>query len=79
MRGIALGRKNYLFAGAGQAEGTGRQPCNTIVQTAKLQRRQPELYLKDTLASIANRPSDSIRIDELMPWRSAPSAKGPGP
>jgi transposase len=47
----------------------------TIMQTAKLNDVNPEHYLKDTLASIANAHPIN-RIDELMPWPSAPSSKG---
>jgi transposase len=48
----------------------------TIMQTAKLNEVNPELYLKDTLTRIANAHPIS-RIDELTPWRSAPSSSGP--
>ena len=77
MRGIALGRKNYLFAGS-DVGGERAAAMYTIMQTAKLNEVNPELYLKDTLTRIANAHPIS-RIDELMPWRSAPSSKGPGP
>jgi transposase len=67
MRGIALGRKNYLFAGSDA--GGGRAACvYTIVQTAKLNGLNPEAYLKETLTKIAEGHPIS-RINELMPWR----------
>lgn len=70
MRGIALGRKNYLFAGS-DAGGDRAASLYTIVQTAKLNCMNPEAYLRDTLAKIAEGHPIS-RIDELMPWaRSA--------
>lgn len=66
MRGIALGRKNYLFAGS-DAGGDRAATMYTIVQTAKLNGVNPEAYLRDTLAKIAN--SHPInRVEELMPW-----------
>ena len=52
MRGIALGRKNYLFAGA-DSGGDRAAAMYTIVQTAKLNEINPEAYLRDTLAKIA--------------------------
>lgn len=75
MRGIALGRKNYLFAGS-DAGGDRAAAMYTLVQTAKLNRVNPEAYLKDTLAKIADGHPIS-RLDELMPWRSSPMERRP--
>jgi len=76
MRGIALGRKNYLFAGS-DAGGERAAAMYTIMQTAKLSDVNPELYLKDALTKIANAHPIS-RIDELKPWRSMlSSSSGP--
>jgi transposase len=69
MRGIALGRKNYLFAGS-DTGGDRAASLYTIVQTAKLNGMNPEAYLRDTLANIADGHPIN-RIDELMPWRWA--------
>jgi transposase len=66
MRGIALGRKNYLFAGS-DAGGERAAAIYTIVQTAKLNDVNPEAYLRDTLTRIADGHPIS-RIAELMPW-----------
>ena len=68
LRGIALGRKNYLFAGA-DTGGERAAALYTIVQTAKLNGVNPEAYLRDTLTRIAQGHPIN-RIDELMPWRS---------
>ncbi len=68
MRGIALGRKNYLFAGS-DTGGGGAAAMYTVVQTAKLNDRNPEAYLRDTLARIADGHPIN-RLDELMPWHS---------
>jgi hypothetical protein len=68
---IALGR-NYLFAGS-DVGGDRAAAMYTIMQTAKLNEVNPELYLKDTLCKIANAHPIS-RIDELMPWWTAPSS-----
>jgi len=44
---------------------------STIVRTAKLNGANPETYLRDTLAKIANGHPIN-KIDELLPWRTAP-------
>jgi len=67
MRGIALGRKNYLFAGS-DAGGDRAAAMYTIMHTAKLNNVNPEAYLRDTLTKIAEGHPIN-RIDELMPWR----------
>ena len=66
MRAIALGRKNYLFAGS-DTGGDRAASLYTIVQTAKLNGMNPEAYLRDTLTKIAEGHPIS-RIGELMPW-----------
>jgi hypothetical protein len=66
MRAIALGRKNYLFAGA-DSGGDRAAAMYTIVQTARLNDVNPEAYLRDTLARIAEGHPIN-RIEELTPW-----------
>jgi transposase len=66
MRAIALGRKNYLFAGS-DTGGDRAAAIYTIVQTPKLNGLNPEAYLRDTLARIAEGHPIS-GIGELMPW-----------
>jgi transposase len=66
MRGIALGRKNFLFAGS-DTGGDRAASLYTIVQTAKLNCMNPEAYLRGTLTKIAEGHPIS-RIGELMPW-----------
>ncbi len=68
MRGIALGRKNYLFAGS-DTGGDRAASLYTIVQTAKLNGMNPEAYLRETLTRIAEGHPIN-RVEELMPWRS---------
>jgi transposase len=70
MRGIALGRKNYLFAGS-DTGGDRAASMYTIMQTCKLDEVNPETYFRDILTKIAEGHPIS-RIDELMPWRSLP-------
>jgi transposase len=67
LRGVALGRKNYLFAGA-DSGGDRAAAIYTIMQTAKMNYLNPEAYLGGTLAKIAEGHPIS-RIDELMPWQ----------
>ena len=71
VRGIALGRKNYLFAGS-DTGGERAASMYSIVQTAKLNGVNPETYLRDTLTKIAQGHPIS-RIDELMPWKWGPA------
>ena len=66
IRCIALGRRNWLFAGS-HSGGERAAAMYSILQTAKLNGVNPEAYLTDTLAKIAaGHPIN--RISELMPW-----------
>jgi transposase len=67
MRSIALGRKNYLLAGS-DSGGERAAAIYTLVASAKLNGLNPETYLKDILAKIADGHTIN-RIDELVPWR----------
>ncbi len=71
MRCVALGRKNYLFMGS---EGGGKSAAiaYTLIETAKLNGVDPQAWLTDILARIADHKI--TRIDELLPWRYAASA-----
>lgn len=68
LRAVALGRKNYLFAGS-DAGGERAASIYTLVGTAKLNGLDPELYLRLVLGRIANHPIS--RIHELLPWNLA--------
>ncbi|NKB59018.1 MAG: IS66 family transposase [Alphaproteobacteria bacterium] len=68
MRPIALGRKNYLFMGS-EAGGKSAAIAYTLIETAKLNGVDPQAWLTDTLACIADHKIN--RIDELLPWRYA--------
>jgi transposase len=71
MRVIALGRRNYLFAGSDRG-GERAASIYTLVATAKLNGLNPETYLRDILAKIAEGHTIN-RIDELLPWRMIPT------
>ena len=71
IRGIALGRRNWLFAGS-HSGGERAAAMYSILQTAKLNGVNPQAYLTDTLAKIAaGHPIN--RIAELMPWAYQPA------
>ena len=74
MRGIAIGRKNYLFCGS-DAGGERAAAIYTLVQTARLNKLNPETYLRDILTKLAGGHPIN-RIGELVPWRMRPE---PGP
>lgn len=66
MRPIALGRKNHLFAGSDDG-GKYWAIHASLIETCKMNDLDPQAYLADVLAKIANRHPIS-RIDELLPW-----------
>jgi hypothetical protein len=72
MRGIALGRKNYLFAGSDPG-GERAAAMYSILHTAKLNELNPGTYLREALDRIANGHPIS-QIDQLMPWRATSPA-----
>ena len=66
MRCVAVGRKNYLFAGSDRG-GERAAAAYTLIETAKLNGVDPQAWLTDVLTRIADHPIN--RIDELLPWR----------
>jgi len=65
LRGIALGRKAWLFAGSDRG-GHRAALMYTLIVTAKMNDVDPQAWLADVLARIADHPSQ--RLDELLPW-----------
>ena len=65
LRVVALGRKNYLFAGSDQG-GERAAALYSLLGSAKLNELDPEIYLQHVLERIADHPIS--RIEELLPW-----------
>jgi transposase len=73
LRGVALGRKSWLFAGSDRG-GERAAVVYSLIATAKLNDVDPQAWLADVLARIADHP---VRhLDELLPWDWAPLAAG---
>jgi hypothetical protein len=68
IRPIALGKKNWLFAGSERA-GQRAAAIQSLLGTAKLNGLNPEAWLKDTLEKLPAWPNS--RIDELLPFPGA--------
>jgi transposase len=70
LRGVAIGRKNYLFAGS-DAGGRRAAAMYSLIETTKLNGLDPQFYLTDVLTRIANHPAR--HITELLPWYWKPA------
>ena len=68
LRAIAIGRRNYLFAGS-DAGGERAAAIYSLVASAKLNGMDPEAYLRYVLERIADHPIK--HIEELLPWNVA--------
>ena len=66
LRGIALGRKSWLFCGSDRG-GVRAAAMYTLIGTAKLNDVDPQAWLADVLARIAGMPQS--RLHELLPWK----------
>ena len=70
LRGIALGRKSWLFAGSDRG-GERAAFMYTLIATARLNDVDPQAWLADVLARIADLPQ--TRLAELLPWNWRPA------
>lgn len=72
LRGVALGRKSWLFAGS-ERGGQRAAVMYTLIGTAKLNGIDPQAWLADVIARISDMPVS--RLPELLPWNwTAPEA-----
>ena len=69
LRGIALGRKSWLFCGSDRG-GQRAAAMYSLIVTAKMNGVDPQAWLADVLARIAAHPAH--RLDELLPWNWRP-------
>ena len=73
LRGIALGRRNYLFVGA-DTGGERAAAMYGLIGTAKLNGIDPEAWLRHVLTHIADHPIN--RVDDFLPWNCAAKLTG---
>ena len=69
MRCVAIGRKNWTFAGS-DAGGRRAASIYTLIETCKLNDVDPRAWLADILSRLPDHPAK--RIHELLPWRWSP-------
>jgi hypothetical protein len=72
LRGIALGRKSWLFCGSDRG-GQRAAAMYSLIVTAKMNGVDPQAWLADVLSRIAAHPAH--RVDELLPWNWRPPAQ----
>ncbi|KAB2717977.1 transposase domain-containing protein, partial [Brucella intermedia] len=66
LRGVALGRRNWTFAGS--QRGADRTAIMlTFIMTCRLNEVDPKAWLADVLARLPSHPN--ARLDELLPWK----------
>lgn len=69
LRVIAVGRKNWLFAGSDEG-GKAAADIYTVIESAKMNGLNPEWYLKKILSEIQD--YNSQKIADLLPWNIIP-------
>ena len=65
LRGVALGRRNWMFVGSPKG-GDASALFYSLVESCRLNGVEPEAWFTDIIARIGNHPIN--RIDELLPW-----------
>jgi len=68
LRGVPLGRNNYLFMGSYDG-GERAASLYSLMETSKLNGLDPEGYLRDVISRVGHHPIN--RVDELLPWNIA--------
>lgn len=74
LRGVALGRRSWLFAGSDPG-GERAASMYALIVTARLNDVDPRAWLADVLARIADQPVS--RLHELLPWNWKPAQEKP--
>jgi transposase len=65
LRGIAIGRKNWTFAGS-DAGGDRAAAIYTLIETCKMNDVDPQAWLADVLARLPDHPASQVA--DLLPW-----------
>ena len=65
LRGVAVGRKNWTFAGS-DAGGHRAAAVYTLVETCKMNDVDPQAWLADVLARLPDHPAN--KVADLLPW-----------
>jgi transposase len=65
LRGVAVGRRNWTFAGSDRG-GERAAAIYTLIETAKLNGVDPQAWLADVLARLPDHPAK--RVNDLLPW-----------
>ncbi|MGD7196133.1 IS66 family transposase [Ralstonia pseudosolanacearum] len=68
LRGVALGRRNFMFAGS-DSGGERAAAMYSLIGSARLNGLDPEAYLHYVIERVADHPVN--RVDELLPWNVA--------
>jgi transposase len=76
LRGFALGRKSWLFAGS-ECGAQQAATMATLIMTAKLNDIDPQAWLANVLGRIADHPVN--RLDQLLPWNWSTDARSVAP
>ncbi|ERT10333.1 transposase domain-containing protein, partial [Photorhabdus temperata] len=69
VRGVAVGRKNWLFAGSLPA-GQRAAMIMSLLETARANGHEPWVWLRDVLSRLPSWPNS--RLTELLPWPDNP-------
>ena len=72
LRGVAVGRHNWTFAGSDRG-GERAAAIYTLIETAKLNGIDPQAWLADVLSRLPDHPAK--QIDQLLPWQWVASTR----
>jgi transposase len=72
LRTVAIGRRNWTFAGSDRG-GHRAAAMYTLIQTCRLNNVDPHAYLADVIARMPDHPQ--TRIEELLAWNWIPTGQ----